>query len=101
MSSTAAVTTPIDWNAVLERDLNRMFAPIDPDEGRERVPQHERHDDDPGPCVDCHHAARCGSESLACEQFAQFVKAGASQRWRLMPRQPSAAIFAALFGEAR
>jgi hypothetical protein len=57
------------------------------------------HDESPGPCPSCQHAARCGSRGLACEAYALFVKHGGSLRWSKAPRQPSAVIFARLFRE--
>jgi hypothetical protein len=57
------------------------------------------HDDAPGPCPECSHAAGCGAERLACDQFAMFVRFGGYERWRGAARQPSRGVYAMLFSD--
>jgi hypothetical protein len=52
----------------------------------------------PGPCDDCPHRARCATGE-ACEQYRGFVHGRSRSRWSAASRQPSAAIYAAVFGE--
>jgi hypothetical protein len=97
-SETAAIRQPIDWGAELEADLKRMQR-IDP-ENRERqlAAQPSGVPVITSPCEGCRHQPRCRAQKLACEAFRLHVNAGRCSP--VAPRQPSAAIFAALFGEA-
>jgi hypothetical protein len=57
-----------------------------------------------GPCSGCRHQARCTSEVICCEAFALFARVGndySAERWKWVPRQPSAAIMERLVGSAR
>ncbi len=48
-----------------------------------------------GSCPGCKQFERCTAEVICCEQFALFARFGndySAGRWKLAPRQPSAAI---------
>jgi hypothetical protein len=45
------------------------------------------------------HSARCKSERLACEAFANFLDGEPPARWLLLKRAPTAALYQELLGE--
>jgi hypothetical protein len=52
------------------------------------------------PCTLCGHFAKCRADLLACSAFATFVFHG-GRRWRgIHAREPSAKIYAEIFGGA-
>jgi hypothetical protein len=53
----------------------------------------------PDPCQSCPLRERCRL-GLACEQFRGFVNGLSEVRWKAAARQPTRAIFAAVFDEA-
>lgn len=55
-------------------------------------------EEQPAPCDDCPHSARC-TLGLACEAFAVFVHTGSPARWSLAPRLPDRLTFLRLFVE--
>jgi len=55
---------------------------------------------EPGPCDDrCRFRDRCGQGLLACEAFSVYVAGQGAPRWRLAPRVPTRARYAAIFGD--
>jgi hypothetical protein len=52
----------------------------------------------PAPCDFCPFARRCARESLACEAFRAYAEL---RHWRGAPREPSAAIFRAVYEPRR
>ena len=59
----------------------------------------------PGPCDGCRHNDRCTAQLICCEAFALFTRLDGdhhgAERWRLAPRQPSAAILERLLAGPR
>ena len=53
----------------------------------------------PAPCDQCWHAKRCGSEHLACEAFALFMRGARPSSWLLRKRTPDARLYRALLGD--
>jgi hypothetical protein len=54
---------------------------------------------EPIPCDGCHHNARCAAKQEACEAYRIFSIYRDTARCAVAPRQPTAAIYAAIFGE--
>ncbi len=50
----------------------------------------------PAPCDACKFAAKCAA-GMCCERFALFLVGAGEPRWKVAPRAPSRARFAALF----
>jgi hypothetical protein len=50
------------------------------------------------PCDGCPHAVRC-RQGLACAAFESFINFG-GRRWRAEPKNPSAGVYARVFGRA-
>ena len=49
-----------------------------------------------GPCDDCRHAARCGTEQFACDAFAAYLHGRSAAHWKAAARQPTRERFAEL-----
>jgi hypothetical protein len=52
---------------------------------------------EPAPCDQCHHAARCYAQLLACGAFGVYVAWASNRRWRVVTREPTRQIFDSIF----